>query len=301
MREIDVLFVTDEVLSLLCNIAYKHEDSGFELDGLHIFYLDPHSCFSDESEQDFSESFNSETRLTVHPPGRPRVQIQLRTTAATQEIDDIDAAINISHIEEKAIRRLSWNLTLYKGCLLSPDVDGAVEKSYIILLVTDETESLHITSGDYLLGVHSRTFWDKLLGIPTYKGKCACAWRLLVDNFIVKHISKCICAEAHCKIHNQKFAHLLKSREFSSLSSVRGELQENVIYFSVKFGMKTGVCHCVQALRLHVDSVKFSGSFVSIQNQFVRESYNKPMNFFILGNLKTLHRELLYMLTTSFT
>jgi len=37
LREIDVLFVTDEVLSLLCNIAYKHEDSGFELDGLHIF------------------------------------------------------------------------------------------------------------------------------------------------------------------------------------------------------------------------------------------------------------------------
>ena len=62
------------------------------------------------------------------------------------------------------------------------------------------------------LDIHTRIFKRNLSGPTPYAkrivfaGSPASAWRLLVDNFILKHITKWAVTEAHRQLHNQTFA-----------------------------------------------------------------------------------------------
>ena len=67
-----------------------------------------------------------------------------------------------------------------------------------VLIAPDETEWLQITSGDSLVGRCSQQNILRETSGPTpytkrnvFTGSPASAWRLLIDDFILKHIAKC--------------------------------------------------------------------------------------------------------------
>ena len=51
----------------------------------------------------------------------------------------------------------------------------------------------------------------------------ASAWRLLIDDFVLKHIAKCTIAEAHRQLQDETFALTIEKLEaFTSVMYARG-------------------------------------------------------------------------------
>ena len=101
-----------------------------------------------------------------------------------------------------------------------PDVDEVAENRDVILTAPNGTEWHHVTPGDYFAGRLSQKNILRKASRPTpyacrnvFAGSPASAWRLLIDNFILKHISKCTITEAHCKSENQAFAFTVEKLE----------------------------------------------------------------------------------------
>jgi len=106
------------------------------------------------------------------------------------------------------IRTLSWQVELHKMNSF-PDIAGAAENRDIILAVPDAKEWLQITPGDLFAGRRRQQNILRDISEPTpygkrilFAGSPASAWRLLVDNFILKHITKCTVTDAHRQLHN---------------------------------------------------------------------------------------------------
>ena len=122
--------------------------------------------------------------------------------------------------------------------LPSPDVDGAAENSNIIFTAPDGTKWLQITTGDLSVCRHPQQNMLREVSGPTPYAKRdafavspASAWRLLVDNFILKHITKCTVAEAHQQLHNQTFALTVEESEsFIAVMYTRGVRQKGFTF-----------------------------------------------------------------------
>ena len=91
------------------------------------------------------------------------------------------------------------------------DVGGTARKS--ALIAPNGTEWLQITSGDSLVGKCSQQNILREISGPTpctkrnvFAGSPASAWRLFIDDFILKHIAKCTITEAHRQLQDETFA-----------------------------------------------------------------------------------------------
>ena len=77
----------------------------------------------------------------------------------------------------------------------------------------------------------------------------ASAWRLLVDNFVVKHITKCTVAEAHHQLHNQTFALNVEELEaFIAVMYARGVTGKSDLSLHDIWTERWGVPLCKSAM-----------------------------------------------------
>ena len=211
-------FSTDEILSFLRNIrddVSECEDSESELDDLYNPELDSDSSFSDEYESELSESIISDSDLLDSPSKWWRTPF--RTTEAPQEVDN-DAKINSCHNQEENDRNSDVALDTPQSELPYLDVGGTARKS--VLITPDETEWLQITSGGRAVGrCLQQNILRKTSGptpytkINVFAGSPASAWRLLIDDFILKHIAKCTITEAHRQLQHEIFALTIEELE----------------------------------------------------------------------------------------
>ena len=102
--------------------------------------------------------------------------------------------------------------------LPSLDVSRTARKS--LTIAPDGTEWLQLTSGDSSLRRCSEQNILRETSGPTlytkrnvFAGSPASAWRLLVDDFILKHIAKCAITEGHRQAQDEKFAPTIKEWE----------------------------------------------------------------------------------------
>ena len=119
--------------------------------------------------------------------------------------------MNSCHNQEENDRNSDMVSDTPQSELPSLDVGGTAGKS--ALITSDGAEWLHITSCDSSVG---RCLQHNILrknSGPTpytkrnvFAGGPASAWRLLIDDFILKHIAKCTISEATA---NFKMRHLL--------------------------------------------------------------------------------------------
>lgn len=255
-------FGRDEVLENLRNIpedVSEFEDSGSEFDDSYTPELDSDSSSSDESEQAFSDSFSSGPRLSDRPPKRRRIQNQLEATEVSQEIDDIDSSVNVSQNEEENDQNIELAPDTSQSELPSSDVDeydDAAENRGIILTAPDGTEWLQMTPGDYSAGRRSQQNILKEASGPTpyakrnvFAGSPASAWRLLIDNFILKHITKCTVTEAHRQPQNQTFALTVEELEaFIAVMYARGVAGKSDLPLHDLWTERWGVPLCKSAI-----------------------------------------------------
>jgi len=75
--------------------------------------------------------------------------------SASQETDDIEAAINVSHNEERYDQNIELASDTSQSGLPFPDADGA-ENSKVIITAPDGTNWLQITPGDLSAGRHTQ-------------------------------------------------------------------------------------------------------------------------------------------------
>ena len=76
-------------------------------------------------------------------------------------------------------------------------------------------------------------------------GSFASAWRLLIDNFILKHIAKCTITEAHCILQNQNFELTIKElKTFIALMYARGVTGKSALSLHDIWIEKMGVPLC---------------------------------------------------------
>ena len=112
--------------------------------------------------------------------------------------------------------------------LPSLDVGGTARKS--VLIAPDGTKWLQITSGDSSLGRYSQQNILRETSGPTpytkrnvFAGSRAGAWRLLIFDFILKHIAKCTITEAHRQLQDETFAPIIEKLEaFIAVMYARG-------------------------------------------------------------------------------
>ena len=102
--------------------------------------------------------------------------------------------------------------------LPSLDVDGTASKS--VLIASDGTEWLQITSGDSSVERCSKQNILRKTSGPTpytkrnvFAGSPASAWRLLIDDFILKHIAKCTITEAQRQLQDETFTLIIEELE----------------------------------------------------------------------------------------
>ena len=77
-----------------------------------------------------------------------------------------------------------------------------------------------------------RCFWPHTVKRNVVAGSPASAWSLLIDNFILKHIAKCIITEAYCILENQNFELTIKELEtFIAAINARGVTEESALPF----------------------------------------------------------------------
>ena len=95
-----------------------------------------------------------------------------------------------------------------------------------------------------------------------FSGSPASAWRLLIDDFILKHIAKCTITEAHRQLQDETFALTIEElKGFIAVMYVRGATGKSALPLH-DLWTENWVCFCAKALCPKTDFVKFSGSFV---------------------------------------
>ena len=119
--------------------------------------------------------------------------------------------MNSYHYQEENDRNSDVASDTPQSELLSLDVGGTAAKS--VLITPNGTEWLQITSGDIAVGRCSQQNILRETSVLTPYSKRnvfprspASAWRLLIDDFILKHIAKCTITEAHRQLQNETFA-----------------------------------------------------------------------------------------------
>jgi len=137
------------------------------------------------------------------------------------------------------IRTLSWHLILHKVNFFLQMLLALLRLTILILTAPDGTRLFQITAGDLSAGRRpQQNILGEVSGRKPYAkgnvfaGSPASAWRLLVDNFILKHITKRTVTEARRQLHNQTFALTVEELELLSLSCMHEELQAKVITFA---------------------------------------------------------------------
>ena len=176
------------------------------LDDLYNPKLD--ADFRDEYESELSESIISDSDSFDPPSKRRRTPFQ--TTEAPQEVDN-HAEMNSCHNQEENDQNSDVTLNSQQSELPSLDVGGTGRKS--VLIAPNRTEWLQITSGDSSVGRCSQQNILRETSAPTpytnrnvFAGIPASAWRLLIDDFTLKHIAKCTTTEAHRQLQDETFA-----------------------------------------------------------------------------------------------
>ena len=97
-----------------------------------------------------------------------------------------------------------------------------------------------------------------------FAGSPASAWRLLIDNFTLKHIAKCTTTEAHRQLQDETFAMTIEELEvFIAVMYARG-VEKKVLCLCMTFGVKNGVFRCANELCQEIGSAKFFDFFDSI-------------------------------------
>ena len=81
-----------------------------------------------------------------------------------------------------------------------------------------------------------------------FAGTPTIAWRLLVDNFTFKRITKCAVTEVHHQLQGQTFAIAVKEMEVFIAVIYAREEQEKVICLCMIFALNDGVCQCAKAM-----------------------------------------------------
>ena len=138
--------------------------------------------------------------------------------------------------------------------LPSLDVGGTARKS--ILIAPDGTEWLQITCSDSSVGRCSQQNILKETSGPTpytkrnvLAGSPASAWRLLIDDFILKHIAKCTITEAHRQLQDETFA--LTTEELEACIAVmyaRGATVKSALPLNDFWTANWGVPLCKSAM-----------------------------------------------------
>ena len=221
-------FSTDRILSFLRSVrddVSECEDSESELDDLYNPELDSDSSFSDEYESELSESIISDSD-SLDPPSKRR-RTPFRTTEAPQKVDN-DAEMNSFHNQEENDGNSGVASDTPQSELPSLDVGGTARKS--VLITSDGTEWLQITSDDSSVGRCSQhNILRETSGLTSYTkrnvfaGSPASAWRLLVDDFILKHIAKSTIFEAHRQLQDETFALTIEElKAFIAVMYARG-------------------------------------------------------------------------------
>ena len=164
---------------------------------------------------ELSESIISDFDSLDSPSKRRRTPF--RTTEATQEVDN-DAEMNSCHNQEKNDRNSDAASDTPQSELSSLDVGGTARKS--VLIAPDGIEWLQITSADGSVGRCSQQNILRETSWPTpytkrnvFAGSPTSAWRLLIDDFILKHIAKCTITEAHRQLQDEAFALTIEDLE----------------------------------------------------------------------------------------
>ena len=154
------------------------------------------------------------------------IQNKLETTETSQEINDTDATLNTSNNQEENEQSSDATPGIAQNELPSLDVydntgnGGPDNDSGVIFTASDRTEWLQITRGENSAERRSQQniLRDVFGHIPyvkrnVFSGSPASAWRLLIDNFILKHITKCTITKARCIVQNQNFELTIKKLE----------------------------------------------------------------------------------------
>ena len=137
------------------------------------------------------------------------------------------------------------------------------------LIAPDGTEWLQITSSDSSVGRCSQQNILRETSGPTpyakrnvFAGNTVSAWRLLIDDFILKQIAKCTITEAHRQLQDEKFAPTIEELEtFIAVMYVRGATAKSALPLHDLWNENRGVPLCI-ALCPETDFVKFFGFFV---------------------------------------
>ena len=123
-------------------------------------------------------------------------------------------------MKRRAIRVLNWHM-IFQSKLPSPDVDDAIENTVIILTAPDVKEWLQIVP--VACSAERRSQKNNLREASGSIGSPASAWRLLVDNFILKHITQRTVTEANFQLQNQTFALIVEQLQaFIAVMYARG-------------------------------------------------------------------------------
>ena len=124
--------------------------------------------------------------------------------------------MNSCHNQEENDRNSDVASDIPQSELPSLDVGGTARKS--ALIAPDGTEWLQITFCDSSVGrCPQQNILRETFGPTPYTkknvfaGSPASAWRLLIDNFILKHIAKCTITEAHRQQQDETFDKLFKN------------------------------------------------------------------------------------------
>ena len=95
-----------------------------------------------------------------------------------------------------------------------------------------------------------------------FAGSRVSAWRLLIDDFILKHIAKCSITEAHRQLQDDTFVLRIEELEaFIAIMYVRGATGKSALPLHDFWTENWGVPLCKRAMSKK-QLVKFSGSFV---------------------------------------
>ena len=126
--------------------------------------------------------------------------------------------MNSYHNQEENNRNRDVASDTPQSKLPSLGVGGTARKS--VLVAPDGTKWIQITSGDSSVGRCSQKNILKKTSEPTpytkrnvFAGSLASAWRVLIDDFNLKHIAKCTITEAHRQLQDETFALTIEELE----------------------------------------------------------------------------------------
>ena len=266
----------DQILALLRNIeedVSECEDSGSESDAYDSESESDASyrpeldsgddTDNDELEEDISGSVNSGLDSSECARKRPRIEGQVEATVLPRESYSAAASAYTSQAEQES----SLNVELAPGTsqtrvthqrnLISGSGDVAQNDDTVgHLIAPDGTKWHQLNPGEHSFGRFSKQ--NVLLvssGPSPYAKRSVCAgspasaWRLLIDNYIVRHITKCTVTEAHRQMQNQTFALTIEELErFIAVMYARGVTGKSSLPLHELWSEKWGVPLCKTAM-----------------------------------------------------